>query len=45
MHAELALWTGRPSVPCIYVDGVLAGGFDADATHPGLERALEARVK
>ena len=43
LHAELALTTGRPSVPYIFVDGVLAGGCHEDETHPGLLKTLEGR--
>lgn len=42
-HAELALLTGRPSVPCIYLDGALVGGCNEDVSHPGLLKALEKR--
>ena len=42
-HAELALLTGRPSVPYVYADGQLLGGCDADAELGGLEGWLEAQ--
>ena len=42
MHAELALVSGRPSVPCIYVRGQLIGGFEGDAQCPGLLGSWDA---
>jgi len=45
LHAELALTTGRLSVPYIFVDGVLVGGCDEDRHHPGLSKALEVRKR
>jgi glutaredoxin-related protein len=42
-HAELALLSGRPTVPCIYVDGELVGGCHEDEQHPGLAKVLAAR--
>ena len=42
-HAELALLTGRPTVPCIFVDGELVGGCHEDERHPGLVKTLETR--
>ena len=40
-HAELALLTGRPSVPYVYVRGELRGGCEADDDFPGLAAALD----
>jgi glutaredoxin len=40
-HAELALTTGRPTVPCIFVRGELVGGCDPDESLPGLMGVLE----
>ena len=42
-HAELALTTGRPSVPYVFVGGKLVGGCDEDRVHPGVANALRAR--
>ena len=43
-HAELAMSTGRASVPYIFdAAGELLGGFEAEADWPGLTGALAAR--
>jgi len=40
-HAELAMSTGRPSVPYVFgKEGVLLGGFEAEPGWPGLAGAL-----
>ena len=42
-HAELAMATGRCSVPYVFsASGVLLGGFEADGELPGLAGALAA---
>jgi len=40
MHAELAMATGRTSVPYIFERGLLLGGFEADSELPGLAGTL-----
>ena len=42
LHAELAFSTGRATVPYIFVNGDIIGGFDGDENGIGLVNALDS---
>lgn len=43
MHAELAMMTGRTTVPYIFEQDAFRGGCESDADLPGLEKTLVMR--